>query len=369
VDGGRGAGGPQHDFLNELPSFRVDGRFAIAKRVILINMQRPMEQHFSRREFLASSATLAVGLGLGLTAGVPTGRAAEPVFQTRLRKAMIVERPAEEDLRKLKEAGFDGVEAGIVTPEEAWKCRAAAHKLSLRIHSVLRGWAEFNSPDPGKVDQTLATTERALRAAQGFGADAVLLVPCRIGGMAMPRPWEFLLEFDERTGHLTRVAYGDNTRYADYIQAHNHAIDTSRKAVERLIPLAEQTGVVIALENVWNNLWVKPAHFKQFVASFQSKWVRAYFDIGNHVKYAPPEDWILTLGNLIVKCHVKDFKLDPADPDGGGKFVNIRDGSVRWPVVRSALDRVGYSGWMTIEGGDLSPSEHSQRLDLIIAGK
>ncbi len=328
-----------------------------------------MQPHLRRREFLASSLTFAAGFGLGLTSGVPRSLGAEPVFQTRLRKAMIEDRPTEAKLRELKEAGFDGVEAGILTPEEAQKCRATAESLGMRIHSVLRGWAEFNSPDAAKAEQSWATTEKALRAAQGFGADAVLLVPCRIGGMAMPRPWEFLLEFDEKTGHLTRVAYGDNSRFADYIQAHNHAIDTSRKAVERLIPVAEQTGVVIALENVWNNLWVKPAHFKQFVASFQSKWVRAYFDIGNHVKYAPPEDWILTLGNLIVKCHVKDFKLDPADPDGGGKFVNIRDGSVRWPVVRRALDEVGYNGWMTIEGGDLSLNEHSQRLDLIVAGK
>jgi hexulose-6-phosphate isomerase len=120
---------------------------------------------------------------------------------------------------------------------------------------------------------------------------------------------------------------------------------------------------------VWNNLWVKPALFKHFVASFQSPWVKAYFDIGNHVKYAPPEDWILTLGNLIVKLHVKDFKLNPADPNGQGQFVDICDGSVRWPVVRAAIDAIGYNGWLTIEGGGLSMTEHSQRLDQIIAGR
>ena len=96
--------------------------------------------------------------------------------------------------------------------------------------------------------------------------------------------------------------------------------------------------------------------------------MEGYFDIGNHVKYVPPEEWILTLGKLVAKCHVKDFKLSEADP-GAGKFVNIRDGSVRWPVVRAALEKVGYNGWLTIEGGDLSTEENSKRLDLIIAGK
>jgi hypothetical protein len=44
-----------------------------------------------------------------------------------------------------------------------------------------------------------------------------------------------------------------------------------------------------AMENVWNNLWVQPAPFQNFVASFRNPWVKAYFDIGNHVKYAPPQ--------------------------------------------------------------------------------
>ncbi len=328
-----------------------------------------MKPHLNRRQFIATTAVLAAGASLRSSPELRAAQPTETPFQTKLRKAVIMTHPTEEGLKRLKDAGFDGVEAGVVKPQEAEKCRAAADKLGMKIHSVLRGWAEFNSSDPNKVQQTLAVTEDALRAAQAFGADAVLLVPCRIGGVKMPRAWEFLIEFDEQTGHLTRVTAGDNQPFADYIKAHNHAIDTSREAVKRLIPLAEKTGVVIALENVWNNLWVKPAIFKQFVASFGSPWVKAYFDIGNHVKYAAPEEWILTLDKLLVKLHAKDFKLNPSDPAGGGSFVNIRDGSVRWPVLRQALERVGHNGWLTIEGGDLSEEEHSKRLDLIIAGK
>jgi hexulose-6-phosphate isomerase len=327
-----------------------------------------MKSNFSRRDFLATSTACAAGFGFGLGAAPGHARAAEPMFKTKLRKALIVNKPTEDELKRLKDAGFDGVEAGILPPQEAEQCRAVAEKCGLRIHSVLRGWAEFNSDDESKVAKTLAITEDALRAAQAYGADAVLLVPCRIGGMKMPAPREFAIEFDEKTGHLTRAVAGDNAPYADYLKAHNRAIDTSREAVKRLIPLAEKCGVVIALENVWNNLWVQPPVFRNFVASFNSPWVKAYFDIGNHVKYAPSEEWILALGSLIAKCHVKDFKLSETDP-GTGKFVNIRDGSVRWPVVRAALDKIGYNGWMTIEGGDLSTEENSKRLDLIIAGK
>ena len=66
----------------------------------------------------------------------------------------------------------------------------------MRIHSVLRGWMEFNSEDSDKVSRL--ATEDALRAAQAYGADAVLLVPCRISGMKMPAPREFAIEFDPR---------------------------------------------------------------------------------------------------------------------------------------------------------------------------
>ena len=328
-----------------------------------------MNNRITRRDFVASTSALLTGLGVG-GAGLPSRlHAADAPPAGRLKRALIINQPTEQNLAALKAAGFDGAEAGILPPAEAEKGRVLAEKAGLRIHSVLRGWAEFNSPDLGKVESTFKVTEDALRAAHAFGADAVLLVPCRIGGMKMPFPWEFVLDYDETTGRLKRVVAGDNAPYEDYIRAHNHAIDTSREAVKRLIPLAEQLKVVIALENVWNNLWVRPDHFRNFVASFQNPWVKAYFDIGNHVKYAPPEQWILQLGPLLAKCHVKDFRLAPSDPAGGGNFVNIRDGSIRWPVVRAALEKVNYQGWLTIEGGDLSQEEHRQRLDLIIEGK
>jgi len=325
---------------------------------------------WNRREFLAASAGLAAAWGIGWR-GTLAAAAPEPSpFKTQLKKALIVGKPDEETLKRYRAAGFDGVEAGHDVPvEDAAKCREMAEKIGMKIHSVLRGWAEFNSRDPDRVEGSFKVTVHALRVAKAYGADAVLLVPCRIGGMPMPRPWEFLIDFDPETGHIRTVTAGDNAPFKAYIEAHNHASDTSKEVIRKLIPVAEETGVVIAVENVWNNLWVRPEFFRSFVASFKSPWVKAYFDIANHVKYDRPEEWILTLGDLIVKCHVKEFKLNPGDPNGEGNWPDIRDGSIRWPVVRHALERIGYNGWMTIEGGSLSLEEHSKRLDLIIAGK
>ncbi|MGI6417165.1 MAG: sugar phosphate isomerase/epimerase family protein [Thermoguttaceae bacterium] len=322
-----------------------------------------MRHALNRRQFLAASAATA---GLLASGGL---QAAE--YKTKLKKALIGN-PDEKTLSAWKAAGFDGMETGKwdVAPEEAAKGRKLAESLSMEIHSVLYGWANFNSEKAEDVTGELAKVDRALKATQGYGANALLLVPCRLTrSVKVPQPWEFDIELDEKTSHVRRVVEGDNSPYAEYIAEQNRATDASRKAVEALIPVAEKTGVIIALENVWNQFWVKPNLFANFVASFDSPFVKAYFDIGNHVKYAKPEEWFEALGKLIVKLHVKDFKVD-REAKSGGAFVDIRDGDVNWPAVRQHIERIGYNDYMTIEGsGGLSLEERSKRLDLIIAGK
>jgi len=317
----------------------------------------------SRRRFLASSSAAAMGMALGQ----PAVQAKE--FKTKLFGAKIVQKADEATLRPLKEAGFDGVEvSGIIPEDEAKKAREVVEKLGMRVHSVLRGWAEFNSDDPAKVAQSFEHTEAALRAAHGFGADTILLVPCRVTLVKMPDPWDFDVEFDPKTNHLKRVVKGDNAPFKAYIAAHNKAIDGSREQVKKLIPLAEKLGVVIGLENVWNNLWVRPDHYQNFVASFNNPWVKSYLDVGNHVKYLiPMEDWIRKLGPLVAKVHIKDYALAP--DKHSGKFVHLRDGAMNWPAIRQALEDIGYNnGWLTIEDGGLPLPEFRQRLDTIIAG-
>ena len=209
----------------------------------------------------------------------------------------------------------------------------------------------------------------ALPAAQAYGATTVLLVPCKVDGIAMPNPWEFDIEFDPQSGHVSRVVKGDNSKFKDYIAAQNRATDMLRDALRKLIPVAKAAGIIIGVENVWNNLWVRPDLYKHLIESCDSKWIQAYFDIANPVKYLiPSEKWIHTLGKLIVKCHVKDYKLAP---DGhGGSWPTLREGSVHWPAVRKALDDIGYSSWGTIESpGPISLAEQDRRFDLIIAGK
>ena len=85
---------------------------------------------------------------------------------------------------------------------------------------------------------------------------------------------------------------------------------------ERILPLAAELKVVVALEEVWNKFLLSPLEFARYVDEFQSPWAKAYFDVGNVVFYGFPQDWIRTLGQRIVRVHLKDFKLER----GAGTF-------------------------------------------------
>lgn len=316
----------------------------------------------TRRDFLKTAAATTVAGTL--LAG--SARAEEKQYP-KLKKALIG-KPTVEYFEKIKAAGFDGIETRDwgASEEQAKAGRKAADETGMTINSVMRGWTNFNKEASYAGD--IESVKLSLENAAIYGADAILLVPCRTGG-TMPKPWDFKIDFDPKTCIVKSVAAGDNSEYAEYIEAQNQATEMSKRAIESLIPTAEKTGVQIAIENVWNNLWVTPELFAAFVKMFNSPWVKAYFDIGNHVKYATPQKYIETLGDEIVKLHVKDFTIDKAKGNGGS-FVNIREGDVDWPVVRQAIADIGYTGWMTIEGsGGLGVDELSKRLDLIIAGK
>ena len=328
-----------------------------------------MQTNFSRRRFLGAAA-VAVG-GLSSTAGYVTaatpsgGRPWQP-----LGKALITKTPTDEYCERLKKAGFDGMEVTHwdASVEEARQARLIAEKHGLRIHSVMRGWTNFNAPDKEKVDADIKSVETALRAAAAYGASAVLLVPCRVGGKTMPEAWDFDIDFNPKTLNVKTVAAGDNSAYTDYIKAQNHATETSIRAIESLIPTAAKEGVMIAVENVWNNLWCTPEFLAAFVTSFNDPWVQTYFDLGNHTKYSRCEEWLKALAGTIAKLHIKDFAVSEVKGKRGGgpgDWAPVGGGTIDWKSVRKTLEEIRYSGWITVEPakGNLTEAEHSKLLD------
>lgn len=128
------------------------------------------------------------------------------------------------------------------------------------------------------------------------------------------------------------------------------------RAIENIaqaIPLAAELGVVIAIENVWNQFLYDHGgdssqtaeKYVKFVDELNSPWVGMQFDIGNHWKYGSMGDWIRQLGRRVVKLDVKGFSR------AEGRFTNIGDGDIDFRDVRKALTEINFYGWCAAEVG------------------
>ena len=216
------------------------------------------------------------------------------------------------------DVGFNLMEVrSLADDAEAAKIKDAADKAGLQIHSVMNGihWRyPLSSPIAPEVEASMAGMRRSLRQAKLYGAGAVLLVPAVVR---------------------------DDTTY-------EQAWERSQKQIRLLIPEAEKLGVTIAVEEVWNKFLLTARDFNRFIDEFDSPVIQAYFDVGNIVHYGVPQHWIRQLGKRIVRVHLKDYVRQTR------QFVNLGEGDVNWPEVRSALAAIGYKGPATLEikGGD-----------------
>lgn len=323
----------------------------------------------NRRDFLKTSAFAMAASTLSMPSAGSAATCPKK-YTTCLHKALIRPRMSEKLCETMLATGFKGVELSDtkVTLDQARSGRLLAEKNGLRIHSFMGGWSGFGNPDAAARAKSLEETKNKIRLAAAYGAPTMLLVPGRIDVPAMPKAHEFDYEFNPGTLQVSRVVKGDNAPYAEYIRRHNEATRYSIEAINALIPVAAEEGVVLALENVWNNLWVKPKIASAFIRSFNNPWVKCYFDIGNHVKYAPAEEWMAELSDMIVKMHIKDFKIDRSKKMGG-TFVPIGKGSINWISVRDAIEKIQYNGWISIEEGGYSEAEYSKIMDRFFAGQ
>jgi len=291
----------------------------------------------NRRTFMQQAAVAGAGIALATSAtGTAQAATAFKPFKKAIQYGKLPDLPTDkEKFALLKACGFDGIEAYPMPDLDAAKRMGEeAREAGVPIHSVTYGgWgAPMSSPDPEVIKKGQAEIDNALRTAKAMGADTMLLVPAVVD---------------------------DKVRYQD-------AWVTSQKNIRPMIPLAEELGIVIGVENVWNKFLLSPIEFAQYVDEFESPWVRAYFDVANVLLFGYPQDWIRTLGNRTCKLHFKDFKRE------GLVWTSLPyEGDTNWAEVRKALDEVGYTGWCTEEcprGDEAWLRELSRRLTLIGEG-
>lgn len=284
-----------------------------------------------RRRFL-QTAVAATGLA------AHAHGAANPA-KVRLKKAVKFEMiQADSILQRFelaKKCGFLGVEADSPSKLDRNEMVRARDKTGVLIHGVIDSihWNKrLSDPDERVRQEGLEAYRGALRDAHFFGADTCLLVP----GAVKDKVNE---NFDQ-------------------------CWERSTNEIKKVIPLAQELGVKIAIEVVWNNFLTTPEMLIKYVDQFNSPWVGAYFDASNMIKYGVPSaEWIRKLGKRMLKMDFKGYHL------GKQKWVGIGEGSENWPEILKACEEVGYHTWATAEvtGGDeLVLMEISRKMDKIL---
>jgi hexulose-6-phosphate isomerase len=297
--------------------------------------------HSSRRQFLKSSAGVACAAAL---AGSVDALAATPSSTPLpIKKGILLDMlpanlPVSERLKLAREIGFETLQAPTEPDEhKAEELRKAADAAQIRIDSVMNmdHWKyPLSSSDAAVVEKSLAGMRTSMDNAKLWGSDVVLLVPAVVNPQT----------------------------------SYHEAWTRSQQQIRKLLPLAEELKVVIAIEEVWNRFLLSPLEMAKYIDEFQSPWVKAWFDVGNVVLYGYPQDWIRTLDKRIVKVHLKDFKRS----EDSYAWVNLGEGDIDWAAVREAFAAIHYSGSATAElpGGDEAYlRDVSKRVDRLLLGK
>ncbi len=245
-------------------------------------------------------------------------------------------RPAREVFALAKQHGFEGVEVSVgadgfplcfqvtadSSPDDARKLRAEAHEAGVELVSLASGlgWEyPLTSQDPTLRQKGLDAVRAQITQAKNLGLDAILVVP---GGVFA----DFIAGF--------------------VVTPYEVAYQNGLAALKELAPVAEEAGVTLGVENVWNGFLLSPLEMRAFVDAVDSPRVGCYFDVGNVLQSGLPEQWVEILGKRIARVHFKDFQREVGTLAG---FCALGEGDADYAAVMQALRHVGYNGPVTAE--------------------
>jgi len=245
------------------------------------------------------------------------------------------EKSLKENLEFTKSAGYEGIELRFSTEGEL-NLNATASELEtiaemcnevglVPCSACGTGGGAIASPQKEQRKIGKEGITKLLHCAAALNIDAILVVPGRV------------------------------SEDIPYDVAYNWALESCRE----LAPIAEELKVNVAIENVWNKLFLSPLEMRDFLDKVNSPYVGQFFDVGNVVIFGYPEQWINILGERIKKVHVKDFKRQ------GYEWKHLMEGDVNWKLVMKALrESAKYDDFLISEVGG-GPDVHVKTAETI----
>ncbi len=178
----------------------------------------------------------------------------------------------------------------------------------------------FVKPKPEDRQREVDHTKHCLEIAYRLGAPAIRLNSGR---------WRTIESFDD-----LMASKGKEPPISGYTEsdALNWVVDSIRKC----LPLAEELGIVMALENHWG-LTATPELTVKIVETVNSRWLRVLMDTGNFIE--DTYSGLRKIAPYTALVHVKTYY-------GGGVWYEL---DIDYSKVLEILEEVNYKGYLSIE--------------------
>jgi len=290
-----------------------------------------MTTYLPRRRFLQFTATATLA---GIIAPAALAASRRQLQKAIMYSTIGFKGTVLEKFTAMKEAGFEGVE--LMGGMDRAEVKAALRASGLQAASVCchTHWAKpLTDANPEVRKVGLDGLRLSLEDAKEYGTDSVLLVPGVVSD---------------------KVSYDE-------------AWKRSQEEIRKAVPLAEQLGVKIAIENVWNNFLLSPIEAARYVDEFKSPAVAWHLDLGNIGRYGWAEHWVRVLGKRISRLHLKEWNNKRMNEEGLRKGFGdkLLEGTNNWAAIMRALDEVGYTGWGITEQPGSQAATLEEARDLV----
>lgn len=259
--------------------------------------------------------------------------------------AMMNDFTPEETARKIKSAGYDGVEWGI------------SDSYSIKFDRAVKD-AEYFKKMTAEEGLEISAIGTGLKLSEIEDIKKMFDICSRIGAsqFRVVVPW-----------------YGFNweeMKKSNYPQLY----EQSKKELVPIEKLSGEYGIKAIIETHFGNICSSAGLTYRLVGDFDPKCIGVIYDPGNMIVEGR-ESWKMgleLLGDYLAHVHVKnllwqygdkDYLGNKCEPGWHWSWADIDAGMVDWQEVINALKLAGYDGYLSLE--DFSPKLIEERLKAV----
>ncbi len=234
------------------------------------------------------------------------------------RTGVLKQPTGEQAFRLAQTIGFDGIELDLArdyTRDPLWsaearaRLKAVAAETGVEVASVCLGalWGQtFASDDPAARERAREIVVEAARFTPELGTRVILVPIVGVEGQA------------PQTG-----------------------VERWIEGLRACAPVAEQTGAILALENVGRSPARSAPEILELIRAVDSPAVKAYYDIGNATSfgYDPVQELrLLGAAQAVAQVHIK-----------GARSAQLWENTLDLAAVARTLHEIGYDGYLVFE--------------------